>query len=130
MISVTKLRTLRVTRQLSLRAVSRLIGISQAQLSRIESNISLPSMEHLIKLARLYNVPLISVLEDVQLETITVQGAAHIGRWVTEPIWPKDQWVTMHGPPLSRREQQGIERKRFRLEGPEMDLIFPIGSYL
>ncbi|GAB4468835.1 MAG: cupin domain-containing protein [Anaerolineales bacterium] len=53
-----RIKTLRLERDLSLRAVSRLSGVSFNALSRIERNLASPSVSTLNKIADALNVPL------------------------------------------------------------------------
>src|SRR5262245_65804981 len=96
MISGSKLRTLRQKRGVSIKSASIALGMSDAQLSRIETGLATPNLNHLAALADYYRVPIHSMLENsIASEAITVQGAVAFGKKVTEPMWPQDQWFTI-----------------------------------
>lgn len=59
-----RIKELRLQRNLSIRAISRLSGISINALSRIERNLSSPSVSTLYQIAEALNVPMIRFFQD------------------------------------------------------------------
>ncbi|PWH16012.1 MAG: cupin [Anaerolineae bacterium] len=60
----TRIKNLRIERKLSLHAVSKVSGISVNALSRIERNVSLPSISTLHKIAEALNVSITHFFQD------------------------------------------------------------------
>ena len=109
----SRLRAIRESRELTLRAVSDATGIAVSTLSRVESGARRPQLEHLLPLARLYRHPLdtlvgASSLGDPRIHpkprvrdgVVTVPLSGGAGSWeafkqVLPPTPGKDirQWV-------------------------------------
>lgn len=82
----TKLRTLRITRKLTLAEVSQLTGLSVSFLSDVERGKTKASLDSLGKLATSYLLSIDELLKDVELESSTSKSDLPDGlaQWIEQ----------------------------------------------
>lgn len=112
--------------------LAELMQVEQPSVARWETGKRDPGVGTIYDLAKVLGVDVSAFfVDDAQLPlgpNILLKGSAKAGIWVSDWQWPAKEWRSFTG----RADENSDVKMRFgvRLDGDELDLIFPIGTVL